>query len=673
MTLDENTEEAITQNDEDVSDEAASDVTGHGDEQDAAWAFITRLFLEDYVATMLLRHGRPLKSSELTATDEFHVSRVALRETLADSERVVFFERDWNLAIRVDKQFYTREERNRQPLDSLLQELLKSIGKPLPMPVITRELQLLRGDFSAELGAMARRVLASARWAIEVAPDVWLHETFTLDTFTLNGGVPDEEIIIRENHLDEDPIFAEVRELEIPAGADTLCERAQAALHEIEFPLPRKVLGFLVWKRDPAAFDAAELATALQDRKLFYPFVGGAITLQEQMPRWREAVSAWTEAFGAEADIDVATLLRERLPAEQIVAPATADLEALAKTARQSGGQPVSLGAALADELGMEPEDPRFVPALQGLNDALRRDERFLPVGIGRFLLRETVPKYVGKVPEELRPVQLAAAPASAGEPPDFELSDEGMEGNCVEFIHDPRWGDIGEEAEVKLGHHPHEENRVRYILLNHHYRAGTLKLRRSDEAFFHLEGPLARVPVRAEAQVEKEVEGEIRNETEITKTTAWLSRDSGLIYGLGDWFRPRVPPSGGVLVFTRESDNPAAPLRLTLGEPDESTLIAPARAAELAALRETSQYHPLFELLQSVMAGQDEDGAELARIWAEVNVVRRTTKRLMCSVLSGYYCFFYKQHGPHQYLWRFDADRLGQGAKRNKRKFLRR
>ena len=661
MTPDENTIET----EEEVNDDANED----DEAQQAAWAFITRTFLEDYVATMLLRYGRPLKSSELTATDEFTVSRVALRELLAESERVVFFERDWNLAIRVDKQFYSREERNRQPLDSSLQELLRSIGKPLPMPVITREIQNLRADFSANLGDAAKRVLASSRWAIEVAPDVWLHQTFTLD-----AQMPNEEILIRENYLADEPLFEELRELDIPAGSSTLSERAQVILREIEFPISRKVLGFLVWKSDPQNFDATELASALQDRKIFYPFVGGHITLQEQMPHWREAVTAWIESYGAEANIDVAAILRERLPAEQVVAPSSADIETLVKTAKQSGGQPVSLGAALSDELGMEPEDPRFAPSLQGLNDALRRDERFLPVGIGRFLLRETVPDYVGKVPEELRPVQPSIQPTGGDDSADFEMSDDGMEGNCVEFIHDARWGDIGEEAEVKLHQQPHEAKSVRYVLLNHHYRAGTLKLRRSDETFFHLEGPLARVPIRAENEITND-DGEADGETEIetVKTTAWVSRDAGLIYGLGEWFRPRVPPSGASLIFEREGEKVGLSVRLTLGEPNAETFISPQRVAELEVLREKSQHQSLFELLQNVMAGQDADGAELSRIWAEVNVVQRTSKRLMCSVLSGYYCFFYRQNGPRQYFWRFDAERIGQGFKKNKKKFVRR
>ena len=54
-------------------------------------------------------------------------------------------------------------------------------------------------------------------------------------------------------------------------------------------------------------------------------------------------------------------------------------------------------------------------------------------------------------------------------------------------------------------------------------------------------------------------------------------------------------------------------------------------------------------------------------------NVVRRTTKRLICSVLSGYHCYYFKQRGPTQILWRFDAGKLDQGFKRNKRKYVRR
>jgi hypothetical protein len=44
-----------------------------------------------------------------------------------------------------------------------------------------------------------------------------------------------------------------------------------------------------------------------------------------------------------------------------------------------------------------------------------------------------------------------------------------------------------------------------------------------------------------------------------------------------------------------------------------------------------------------------------------------------LCSVLSAYHCFYFKQRGPKQILWRFDEGKLDQGFKRNKRKYVRR
>jgi hypothetical protein len=79
---------------------------------------------------------------------------------------------------------------------------------------------------------------------------------------------------------------------------------------------------------------------------------------------------------------------------------------------------------------------------------------------------------------------------------------------------------------------------------------------------------------------------------------------------------------------------SPAARFVLTLGAPDKLTHIEDDRVQELEALQERSDYLALFDLLQQIMAEQSQ-GAELPTLWAEVNVVRRTTKRLLCSVLS--------------------------------------
>jgi hypothetical protein len=310
----------------------------------------------------------------------------------------------------------------------------------------------------------------------------------------------------------------------------------------------------------------------------------------------------------------------------------------------------------MTDVLDIEPEDPQFAPTLQALNDKLRGDADFMPIGIGQFLLREAVPTYVGETPDALRPIQLAVRDPETDEPRDFEMSDEGLEGDAAEFVHDPQWDDIGEGVEVRLVRKPADVDStapVRYVILNHHHRAGTLKLRRADEDFFGISGPLNRLAIV----------------TDDGSLEAWASRESGLIYGLGKWFETRTPPSGGVLSFTREGNNR---FLLQVAAPDKLTLIEGHRADDLVKLREVSQYMSLFELLQTIMQ-EHSNGMELPSLWAEVNMVRRTAKRLLTSVLSGYHCFYFKQRGPKQILWRFDADRLDQGFMRNKRKYVRR
>jgi hypothetical protein len=614
-----------------------------------------RLYLEDLVATSLLRLGRPLKTTEiLSAAEGIALPRLALAEGLKGSTRVEQHEREWQLTLRLEKARLSRDERDRQPLESTLAELLQTVGKPLPLPVIARELSYLRGAFKPNFKELAAGALRHARWAVEISSSTYLHEKFLLDAHA-----PNEELIVRSNNLEVEPDFDELSTLALPASTGDTKQDAIAVMRAFDGLLSLKMLGFLLWKLNPT-LDPQTAAHALVDRSKFYLFVGGTIILQEHLPALRAAVQAWAEeqVGGAAVQVDVAAILRQRstrhtAPPREIGADVIEDLKTVA---RRSSGQPVSLGAVMTDVLEIEPEDPQFVPTLQALNDKLRSDAEFMPIGIGQFLLRESVPSHVGETPEVLRPIQLSVRDPETDEPRDFEMSDEGLEGDAADFVHDPQWDDVGEGAEVKLVRKPADVDAtapVRYVILNHHHRAGTMKLRRADEDFFGISGPLNRLNIlTADGPVE-----------------AWASRESGLIYGLGKWYASRTPPSGGVLSFAREGNNR---FHLGLEAPDKLTLIEGKRAEELETLREASKYMSLFELLQTIMR-EHSNGMELPTLWAEVNMVRRTAKRLLCSVLSGYHCYYFKQRGPKQILWRFDADKLDQGFMRNKRKYVRR
>lgn len=617
---------------------------------------VVQLFLEDFVVTALLRQGRPLKTAELTAAAEgLSLPRAALHEALEDSARLVQHERDWNLAIRISRNHLSREERDRQPLEAAISELLLSISKPLPAPVIARELTFLRGAFVHNLKDLVAGVLRTSRWAVETAPETYLH-----DSFLLNAPSLDEKIVVQANDLENDPDFEDLSTLELPASTNEAAADVAAVLQAADRPLTHKQLGYLMWRQNPSSFSSAAVAKAIGDRTKFYCFAGGFVAPLEQLAPLRSYVQWWAQEHSghARANVDVAALLRQRSTANDVAprelpADVMEDLKVMSK---RSAGTPVSLAVVMTDLLEIEPDDPQFVPTLQALNDKLRSDAEYLPVGIGKYLLRETVPVHVGQVPEALRPIQISVLDPETHEPRDFEMSDDGLEGDAAEFIHSPKWDDLGEEVEVKMARRTgldETESTLRMIVLNHHRRAGTLKLRRNDEDFLGVQGAFTRLAIVTENG--EALEG-------------WVSRDSGLIYGLGDWMQANTPASGGVLVFAHDVTN----FRLKLDAPDKLTHIDEHRAEELEEMRAAAKFLSLFELLQNIMRAH-EGGAELPTLWAEVNVVRRTSKRLMASVLSGYHCFFFKQRGAHQMLWCFDSAKLDQGFKRNKRKFVRR
>ena len=636
-----------------------SEITNAPEESTATTAAadpIVQLFLEDFVVTALLRQGRPLKTAELTAAaGDLSLPRAALHEALLDSARLTQHERDWNLAIRTSRSHLAREERDRQPLEAAISELLVSIAKPLPAPVIARELTFLRGAFVHNLKDLVAGVLRTSRWAVETAPDTYIHESFLLNAPSL-----DEKIVVQANDLDNDPDFDDLSTLELPAASGEVAADVSAVLQAADRTLTHKQLGFLMSRQNPATFKSAAVAKAIGDRTRFYCFAGGFVAPLEQLPPLRSYVQWWAQEHSghARANVDVAALLRQR-SATSDVAPrelAADVMEDLKVMSKRSSGTPVSLAVVMTDLLEIEPDDAQFVPTLQALNDKLRSDPEYLPVGIGKFLLRETVPVHVGQVPAELRPVQISVLDPETNEPRDFEMSDDGLEGDAAEFIHSPQWDDLGEEVEVKMARKTglgETESTLRMIVLNHHRRAGTLKLRRNDEDFLGVQGAFTRLGIVSEAGESLE---------------AWVSRDSGLIYGLGEWMRANTPPSGGVLVFAHDGTN----FRLKADAPDKMTLVEGHREEELEEMREAAKFLSLFELLQNIMR-EHPNGAELPTLWAEVNIVRRTSKRLMASVLSGYHCFFFKQRGAHQMLWCFDSTKLDQGFKRNKRKFVRR
>lgn len=625
-------------------------------DDERAWR-LARNSVEDFVVTMLLKSGRAVGTAEISSAAEgWTLSKNVLKAGLEGSALLQAHEREWELALRERIKATPRDLRGRSPLDSTLRGLLLEIGKPLPLPVIIREASTLRGTYPEYVRDQIASSLAAARWAVEVRD-----KTYLPADLLLNVGAPTEDLVARVNKLHLDPDFPLAQNLSGPSSGD-LAMRAAQVLEAGGRPLSYKMLGFVLWRADNS-LDARDLARATADRSRFYALSGGRICTLAMLPALRaQAEEVLRAGEGGQVAVDIAEILRQRLLPAQIIAPTDSQLEEARAFAQNSGGNAFSVGTLATDVLEMEAEAPDFTARVQGLNDALRKSPEYLPAGIGRYLLRAAVPTDVGQVPARLRPVSLSVRVSADAEPLDVELSDEGLEGDAVDFVHSPEWEDVSEEVEVRLPRRTGDvEDSTRIVVLNHHWESGTLKLRRKDEDFFAPEGAFSKINLRAHGASGTQALG------------LWTSRESGLIYGLKAWFEANLPGSGGVLELSRDPAAPlSTPIEARVGEPDTAAFADDERLQVLVGLRASATYLSLFELLQTVMSAH-ENGASLVKLWAEVNVVRRTTKRALCSILCAYSCYGFKQRGPQNFQWRYDSTKLDQGFKKNKKKFVRR
>jgi len=99
---------------------------------------------------------------------------------------------------------------------------------------------------------------------------------------------------------------------------------------------------------------------------------------------------------------------------------------------------------------------------------------------------------------------------------------------------------------------------------------------------------------------------------------------------------------------------------------------ISDERLKALNKLRRAAAKEQLsvLEIMQRVLAGC-EKGLPFMTVWAEVNVIRRTTRRVVASNLASYHCFYQKPANSD--MWVFDERKVTQGRKKTKRKFVRR
>lgn len=585
------------------------------------------LFLEDFVVTSLLSAGHALSSEKLAERAEgWTLPLPAIGQALTQSKRVRFDDGAWNLIWHSERRNQSREDRARAPIEALIRELLLAVGKPLPVPVIAREVGLMLHSHDPNLKNTVSNIIQTLRWAIPIAPGVYLHENWMLRT-----GAPDDELLIRENRLGRDPDFQGLREFAEISGKTP----ADIALELLEFtgsPLHQKIIGFFVHCHAPGPFSPRELAATLNDRKLFQPMIDGFVTSQAQLPDLKSQTQEWlNELIAPTTQSETDTIVAA---AAEPVAP----VAATATKAEAPVGEAEAIAPEAIEESAPEIAEPEAEPTPEALDLAARGAE---------------VPPYVGVVPETLLPIALQIIDPKTEAPFDYALDDAGLDGGAADFVHDPMWEDIGEEIEVAFLPAPDKApTETKIVMLNHHIRSGTVKIRDVDRAFFGMDEPF--------------VQFKFHDPEDDETLEVWVARAIGIVYEMGQWFDENLPPSGGTMKFERTDKG----VEISVDRPNAETFMTPRRLHELEDLRKPAARMSLFELLSRLVEDHPA-GMTLPALWAEVNVVRRTSKRLMASVLSSYGVFSCKEGRNKAMLWTYDKN--GGGFREEKRAFVRR
>ena len=596
-------------------------------------------FLSDTVAEYLLNRGHAAKIGEIASQAGRRIGAGAklIRQAMNNNPQFVGEERRWNLSVRT---LFHR------PLEGALQQTLRVIGRPLTIAAFSNEMAVLNARPPEYFQALLPAFLAKRPETYFETPD----GSWGLVEWLLDLSATDEEDMQLRNFFgayeEAKPLIEKLGKVKLSADAPNV-EAALKLLDAADQPVSNKVLSYLIWRVRGDDFEPLQFYLDLYLDPRVHLLSGS-----EWMPaRQVDDVTTVLQRLSEMADIALGE--EEAWEGPYLATPE--DLNEIFDFMVEHE-HPEKLSDLIEAVMEYGRNSPRYQSVFEGLMEALQADDRYQLVGQQTWTLPALIPQQVQQVPEALLPETLD--PTLLPDPEtDAELEDEGLEDKLALWVHDPRYEDFGGEHEVELspelmsGQSTLDETRV--PLLYDHREMGTLKLRQADMAFFPTDTPLACVTVHGE---------------QYSAFQMWINNEELLIHGLSDWYEARGVPVGAVLTI-RRGNEPDDYLISWDGEIDDLIALPDERVMQLLDLHAPAEdeHWPVYEIMTKVLAGHPE-GAHFLTLWAELNIVRRTPKRVVASNLSSYHCFV-QVSGTER--WRLDERKLEQGRKKTKKKFI--
>jgi hypothetical protein len=538
--------------------------------------------------------------------------------------RFVYSERKWSAAPGVSV--------DRTTVATVAARLLDGYGAPMSVRQLAVECASHFGRDSEYFEQVLRRLVKTdpkmfLTGGDQVALAKWLYWD--------DGETEEAGLFLNELTADDVDSYREVAE-----GIDwTQSEAPLRFLEAVGKPVAGKVIGYFACKAlnpaDPYAPELFDVVLAsgeyvLGSDGLWYP--------KAQAKRWLSAAARLAVKIEPTVEIE------ETAPLEL----KASDVDAMVEKVLES--DQATLAAALLEEMfEVGPAEKSYEEDLQSVIEGLKEREKVMWVGGERFRRPGTEPPYVHDVPEILR-CEEPEFRDEDGELIDLELEKEAFSSSLRKEMGHALAQDVLDDEPGPV--HKHLSDEVRCVVKPHHKELGTF--------------PLAQIPAGWLPE-EPELQEITLEDHKARKLPVWVNHDIRLMFGLADWYYEQEIESGAVFRLTKTTD--PSKLRFEwMDEPDPLCYISAQRMEELLDIRERSDEMSTLEILMEVMQRYNK-GADFITIMTEINVVRRVTRSLVASILTGYHCFYQRAGAP---VWHFDQKKVQQGADKSKRKYAR-
>jgi hypothetical protein len=591
-------------------------------------------FARAYVDRLILRKLTEMESvvklSEIAdSLSKEGIGLATVRNLLASNEHVFTYnERRWVPSSRIVSVG--------RPFAGTVETILDRFGGPMSIELLTTEVARIRKQEPETVVDTLRRLLEIDRRFLitaneEVALTAWgfrANDESRARAFALNG------------------ITAEaVEEIKAKLGDyDYRAEGAVTAAIQKLAPVSVKGLGAAFWTAqnvdDPRGvliFDDRAFLRDVLESPGYVLGADGIVYPESETKLWISTAVRLAEKLAPSIEVDDAAPIE--IKAEDLP-------NLVAKIVANEGT--VTATKLLEENYEITPGTKTFIDDLANIVAALRTDSAVQWLGGDRFRRVGNLPDGILEVPQ---PFEFPATTATddEGELVDIELTDDGLSTSLRKLLTHPLAMDVLDED---ISPAPRlMPDTVRLALKAVHRELGTF--------------PMCQLPT-GYLENEPKIQELVIIDDQGRELSVWANLQARLIFGWIDWWFEQPVESGAVFNLTKT--NKANTLEFTwLRDPDPVIFIESDRMEELREIGAEAEGKSTLDLLIQVMENWPK-GADFLTLLAEVNVVRRSSRRLIASLLSSYQCFYQRSGSP---VWHFDAKKLELGFDKTKRKFV--